>query len=64
VEHARLDAATRRVEQGAEGLEQVARTAGLGTGLNLGRVCEQQLPVTRTEYHKRFGSCQLPQNDR
>lgn len=64
VEQARLDAARRRVEQGAEGLEQVARLTGFGTGLNLRRVFERHLHVTPTEYHKRFGSRQLAQNDR
>lgn len=64
VEQARLDAARRRVEQGAERLDQVARATGFGTGLNLRRVFERHLHVTPTEYYKRFGSRQLAQNDR
>jgi transcriptional regulator GlxA family with amidase domain len=59
VEEARLDAARERLEQGAEGLEQVALATGFGNGLNLRRVFERNLQLTPTEYRERFCSHEL-----
>jgi transcriptional regulator GlxA family with amidase domain len=59
VEEARLDAARQRLEQGAEGLEQVALATGFGNGLNLRRVFERNLQLTPTEYRERFCSHEL-----
>jgi transcriptional regulator GlxA family with amidase domain len=54
VEEARLDAARQRLEQGTEGLEQVAAATGFGNSLNLRRVFERNLHLTPTEYRERF----------
>jgi transcriptional regulator GlxA family with amidase domain len=54
VEEARLDAARQRLEQGSEGIEQVAATTGFGNSLNLRRVFERNLQLTPTEYRHRF----------
>jgi transcriptional regulator GlxA family with amidase domain len=59
VEEVRLDAARRRLEQGAEGLEQVATATGFGNGLNLRRVFERNLQLTPSEYRQRFCSRSL-----
>lgn len=59
VEEARLDAARQRLEQGAEGLEQVAVATGFGNGLNLRRVFERNLQLTPSEYRERFCSREL-----
>jgi transcriptional regulator GlxA family with amidase domain len=59
VEEARLDAARQRLEQGTEGLEQVALVTGFGNGLNLRRVFERNLQLTPTEYRERFCSREL-----
>jgi transcriptional regulator GlxA family with amidase domain len=56
VEESRLDAARQRLEQGAEGVEQVALATGFGNGLNLRRVFERNLQLTPTEYRDRFCS--------
>ena len=56
VEEARLDAARQRLEQGTEGLEQVAVATGFGNSLNLRRVFERNLQLTPTEYRERFCS--------
>jgi transcriptional regulator GlxA family with amidase domain len=56
VEEARLDAARERLEQGTEGLEQVAAATGFGNSLNLRRVFERNLQLTPTEYRERFCS--------
>jgi transcriptional regulator GlxA family with amidase domain len=56
VEEARLDAARQRLEQGTEGLEQVAAATGFGNSLNLRRVFERNLQLTPTEYRERFCS--------
>jgi transcriptional regulator GlxA family with amidase domain len=64
VEQARLDAARQHLEQGTEGLEQLAMTTGFGNGLNLRRVFERNLHLTPTEYRERFGSRILAQIDR
>lgn len=59
VEAARLDAARRRLEQGSEGLEQIAIAAGFGNGLNLRRVFERNMQVNPSEYRDRFHSTSL-----
>lgn len=64
VEHARLDAARQRLEQGTEGFEQVAMITGFGNGLNLRRVFERNLHLSPSEYRERFGARILAQNDR
>jgi transcriptional regulator GlxA family with amidase domain len=64
VEEARLDAARQRLEQGVEGLEQVAVATGFGNGLNLRRVFERNLQLTPTEYRERFCSRELAEFDR
>ena len=56
VEQVRLDAARRHLEEGNEGLEQVATTTGFGNGLNLRRVFERSLHLTPSEYRERFCS--------
>jgi transcriptional regulator GlxA family with amidase domain len=56
VEEARLDAARQRLEQGTEGLEQVAAATGFGNSLNLRRVFERNLQLNPTEYRERFCS--------
>ena len=56
IEEARLDAARQRLEQGSEGIEQVAATTGFGNSLNLRRVFERNLQLTPTEYRHRFGA--------
>ena len=56
VEEARLDAARQRLEQGTEGLEQVAVATGFGNSLNMRRVFERNLQLTPTEYRERFCS--------
>jgi transcriptional regulator GlxA family with amidase domain len=64
VEQARLDAARQHLEQGTEGLEQLAMTTGFGNGLNLRRVFERNLHITPTEYRERFGPRILAHIDR
>ena len=64
VEQARLEAARQRLEQGTEGLEQVAMITGFGNSLNLRRVFERNLHLTPTEYRERFGLRRLAQIDR
>jgi transcriptional regulator GlxA family with amidase domain len=59
VEEARLDAARQRLEQGDEGLEQVAAATGFINSLNLRRVFERKLQLTPSEYRERFCSCEL-----
>lgn len=59
VEEARLDAARLRLEQGAEGIEQIAAASGFGNSLNLRRVFERNLQLTPTEYRERFCSREL-----
>ncbi len=54
VEEVRLDAARQRLEQGAEGIDQVAVASGFGTALNLRRVFEKRLQLTPTQYRDRF----------
>lgn len=54
VEEARLDAARQRLEQGAEGIEQIAAASGFGNSLNLRRVFEKRLQLTPTQYRERF----------
>ena len=54
VEEVRLDAARQRLEQGAEGVEQIAVASGFGTSLNLRRVFEKRLQLTPTQYRDRF----------
>jgi len=56
VEEARLDAARQLLEQGSEGIEQVAAKTGFGNSLNLRRVFERNLQLTPTEYRHRFGA--------
>jgi transcriptional regulator GlxA family with amidase domain len=56
VEQARLSAARQRLEQGTEGVEQVAVRTGFGNSLNLRRVFERNLHLTPTEYRERFSS--------
>lgn len=59
VEEVRLDAARQRLEQGGEGLDQVAAATGFINSLNLRRVFERNLQLTPTEYRERFCSCAL-----
>lgn len=59
VEEVRLDAARQRLEQGTEGLEQVAMATGFANSLNLRRVFERNLQLTPTEYRERFCSCDV-----
>lgn len=56
VEEVRLDAARQRLEQGDEGIEQVALATGFGNGLNLRRVFERALQLSPSEYRKRFAA--------
>jgi len=56
VEEVRLDAARQRLEQGDEGLDQVAAATGFINSLNLRRVFERNLQLTPTEYRERFCS--------
>jgi transcriptional regulator GlxA family with amidase domain len=62
VEEARLDAARQRLEQGTEGLEQVAVATGFGNSLNLRRVFERNLQLTPMEYRERFCSLHVGAN--
>lgn len=59
VEEVRLDAARQRLEQGSEGLDQVAAATGFINSLNLRRVFERNLQLTPSEYRERFSSCEL-----
>lgn len=59
VEEARLDAARQRLEQGNEGIEQIALATGFGNGLNLRRVFERNLQLTPSEYRERFAAREL-----
>jgi len=59
VEDIRLEAARSRLEQGNEGLEEVAAACGLGSALNLRRVFERQLGVNPSQYRERFGSLRM-----
>lgn len=59
VEEVRLDAARQRLEQGDEGLNQIAAATGFINSLNLRRVFERNLQLTPTEYRERFCSCRL-----
>lgn len=59
VEELRLNAARQRLEQGAEGIEQVAVDTGFGNSLNLRRVFERNLQLTPREYRERFCSRML-----
>ena len=54
VEEVRLDAARQRLEQGSEGLDQVAAVTGFINSLNLRRVFERNLQLTPSEYRERF----------
>ena len=54
VEEARLDAARQRLEQSAEGVEQIAAASGFGNSLTLRRVFEKRLQLTPTQYRERF----------
>ena len=59
VEEVRLDAARQRLEQGSEGLDQVAAVTGFINSLNLRRVFERNLQLTPSEYRERFCSFEL-----
>jgi AraC family transcriptional activator FtrA len=50
----RVALACRLIEQGASGVESVARHSGLGTGANLRDVFRRHLGLSPTEYRKRF----------
>jgi AraC family transcriptional regulator, transcriptional activator FtrA len=52
----RVALACRLFEQGAGGVESVARHAGLGTGANLRNLFHRHLGLSPTEYRKRFAS--------
>ena len=54
VEEGRLHTARQRLEQSAEGIEQIALATGFGNGLNLRRVFERKLQLTPSEYRERF----------
>ena len=57
VEEVRLDAARQRLEQGSEGLDQIAAATGFINSLNLRRVFERKLQLTPSEYRERFSAC-------
>lgn len=59
VEEGRLYLARQRLEQSAEGIEQIAINCGFGNGLNLRRVFERHLQLSPTEYRERFHSRML-----
>lgn len=54
VEEGRLHTARQRLEQSAQGIEQIALATGFGNGLNLRRVFERKLQLTPSEYRERF----------
>jgi transcriptional regulator GlxA family with amidase domain len=54
VEEMRLGAARQLLEQGNQGIEQIAIHTGFGNGLNLRRVFERNLQITPSEYRERF----------
>ncbi|MGV8294140.1 helix-turn-helix domain-containing protein, partial [Pseudomonas aeruginosa] len=54
VEEGRLHTARQRLEQSADGIEQIALATGFGNGLNLRRVFERKLQLTPSEYRERF----------
>lgn len=56
VEEVRLEAARTRLEQGSDGVEQIAVATGFGTALNLRRAFERQLQTTPSDYRERFRS--------
>ncbi|MGP3016245.1 GlxA family transcriptional regulator [Serratia marcescens] len=64
VEEGRLHTARQRLEQSAEGIEQIALATGFGNGLNLRRVFERKLQLTPSEYRERFHARNLAQIDR
>lgn len=59
VEEVRLEAARQRLEQGSEGLDQIAAATGFINSLNLRRVFERNLQLTPTQYRERFYACNL-----
>jgi len=54
VEEMRLDTARTRLEQGRDGIEEIAVASGFGNALGLRRAFERSLHVTPTEYRERF----------
>ena len=54
VEGLRLEAARTRLEQGRQGIEEIAVATGFGNGLALRRSFERNLQVSPTEYRERF----------
>jgi AraC family transcriptional regulator, transcriptional activator FtrA len=52
----RVALACRLIEQGASGVESVARHAGLGTGANLRALFHKHMGLSPTEYRKRFAT--------
>lgn len=54
VEGLRLEAARTRLEQGRQGIEEIAMATGFGNGLALRRSFERNLQVSPTEYRERF----------
>ena len=54
VEELRLDAARTHLEQGREGIEEIALATGFSNALGLRRAFERTLQVTPSEYRSRF----------
>lgn len=59
VEEVRIESARHRLEQGTEGIEEVARATGFGNGLGLRRAFERQLQLSPSDYRDRFRSKDL-----
>jgi transcriptional regulator GlxA family with amidase domain len=59
VEEVRIEAARHRLEQGSEGMEEVARATGFSNALGLRRAFERQLQLTPSDYRERFCSKDL-----
>jgi AraC family transcriptional regulator, transcriptional activator FtrA len=52
----RIALACRLIEQGASGVESVARHAGLGTGANLRSLFQRHVGLSPSEYRRRFAT--------
>jgi len=55
VEGLRLEAAKRRLEDGAGSIERIAADCGFGTAVNLRRTFQKHLGISPREYVERFG---------
>ena len=54
VEEVRLDAARRRLEEGAEGIERIAHDCGFGSAERMRRSFLRRLGVNPNDYRRRF----------